>query len=78
MNATTQAIISRLPDKPLLSPGEIAAALGLKSSWSVIQDIASGKLAAAKIGNRYIISDAEARRYVATKSVNSTEGVLHK
>ncbi len=76
MNATTRFILARLPDKPLLSPGEIAAAFGLSTSQPVIQDIAAGKCGAVKIGNRYIVHIDEAKRYVISKEVIPTEGTL--
>ena len=78
MNATTQAIIRRLPDKPLISPQEIADAFALQTPHVVIQDIACGKLAAARMGNRYIIARDEAARYIATKTVIPTEGSIPK
>ena len=76
MNATTQAIIDRLPKKPLLSPQEISDAFALATTQVVLQDIACGRLAAAKMGARYIVSAAEARRYIASKEVIPTEGTL--
>lgn len=76
MNATTQAIIDRLPKKPLLTPQEIADAFALATTQVVLQDIACGRLAAAKMGARYIVSAAEARRYIASKEVIPTEGTL--
>ena len=76
MNATTQAIIDRLPKKPLLTPQEIAGAFALQTPHAILQDIACGRLAAAKMGARYIVSAAEARRYIASKAVIPTEGTL--
>lgn len=78
MNATTRAIINRLPDKPLISPQEIADAFAFATSQAVIQDIASGQCGAVKVGNRYIVSIDEAKRYVASKEVIPTEGSLPK
>lgn len=76
MNPTTQAIIDRLPKKPLLTPQEIADAFALATSQAVLQDIACGRLAAAKMGARYIVAAAEARRYIASKAVIPTEGTI--
>lgn len=78
MNATTRAIINRLPDKPLISPQEIADAFALQTPHAILQDIACGKLAAVKIGGRHIVSLEEAMRYIATKTVIPTEGSLPK
>lgn len=76
MNATTQAIIDRLPGKPLVSPQEIADAFALATSQSIVQDIVAGKCGAVKIGNRYIVHIDEAKRYVISKEVIPTEGTL--
>lgn len=65
MNATTQAIIDRLPSKPLLNPAEVAAVYGLKSTGPILADIKTGKLVANKIGGQYIISRTAAEAYVA-------------
>lgn len=78
MNATTRAIINRLPDKPLISPQEIADAFALQTPHAILQDIACGKLAAVKIGGRNIVAIEEAKRYVATKTVIPTEGSIQK
>ena len=64
MNATTEAIVARLPKKALLSPADIAAACGLATSDPIIADIKTGRLAAARIGGKYIVSREEAVRYV--------------
>ena len=64
MNATTLSIVKLLPQKPLLSPAEIAAAYGLASANPIIADIKVGKLAANMINGRYIISRDAARDYI--------------
>ena len=64
MNATTLTIIKLLPQKPLLSPAEIAAAYGLATTTSILADIKVGKLAANMINGRYIISRDAARDYI--------------
>ena len=76
MNPTVAAIVERLPKKPLLNPKEIADAFALQSTRPVLDDIALGDLAAAKVGNRYIIARAEAIRYVSSKAVAPTEGTI--
>ncbi len=71
-NPTISLIVSRLPNKPLIAPDDISAALGLKSTRTVLDAIADGKIAAAKVGTRYIVAREEAARYLATLS--ATEG----
>ena len=78
MNATTQAIIERLPTKPLLSPKEVADAYGLKSNDSILADIKVGRLAANRIGSQYIISRSAAEAYVAANEYQPEEGTLKK
>lgn len=78
MNPTVAAIAQRLPKKPLVSPKEIADAFALQSTRPVLDDIALGILAAAKVGNRYLVARAEAVRYVATKAVVPDEAPLPK
>ena len=76
MNATTQAIIERLPKKPLLSPGDIAAAYGLASTNTILADIKTGKLAANMIGGKYVISREAARDYIVTNEYQPDEGTI--
>lgn len=76
MNPTVAAIVERLPKKPLVSPKEIADAFALQSTRPVLDDIALGDLAAAKVGNRYIVGRGEAIRYVSSKAVLPTEGKI--
>lgn len=78
MNATTQAIIERLPTKPLLSPKEVADAYGLKTSDPVLADIRAGKIAANLIGGKYIIAREAAAAYIAANEVTPTEGTINK
>ncbi len=65
MNATTQAIIDRLPKKPVLIPGEIAAAFGMASANPILDAIRRGKIAASSVGGKFYISREEAARYIA-------------
>jgi len=76
MNATTQAIVAQLPRKPLLSPAEVAAAYGLKTSDPIIADIKTGRLAANKVGGKYIISRSAAEAYVAANEYRPDEGSI--
>ena len=65
-NPTVAAIVARLPKTPLVSPDDISAALGLKSTRTVLDAIAARKIAAVKVGTQYRIACAEARRWIAT------------
>ena len=76
MNATTEAIINLLPKKPLLSPADVAAAYGLKTSDMILADIKVGKLAANKVGGKYIISRSAAEAYIAANEFIPDEGTL--
>ena len=76
MNPTVAAIVERLPRKPLVSPQEIADAFGFATPKTVFDDISLGDLAAVKAGGRYIVSRAEAIRYVSSKAVVPTEGKI--
>lgn len=64
MNATTQAIIERLPKKPILVPGEISAAYGMASSNPILDAIRRGKIAASSVGGKFYIAREEAARYI--------------
>ena len=75
MNATTKSIISRLPSKPLLTPGNIAAAYSLASTAPIIADIKVGRLEANSINGRYIISRAAAEKYIAANEYTPDEGI---
>ena len=76
MNPTTQAIIARLPKKPLLSPADIAAAYGLATTNTIIADIKTGLLAANTVGGRYIVSHSAAEQYIATNEYRPDEGIV--
>lgn len=76
MNATTLSIIKQLPQKPLLSPADIAAAYGLASTNTILADIKTGKLAANVIGGKYIISRDAARDYIAANEYQPDEGTI--
>ena len=64
MNATTQAIIDRLPQKPILIPGELAAAFGMMSTNPILEAIKRGKVAASIVCGKFYIAREEAARYV--------------
>ena len=76
MNATTLSIIKMLPQRPLLSPADIAAAYGLATTQSILADIKTGKLGANMIGGKYVISRDAAREYIAANEFVPDEGTL--
>lgn len=78
MNATTRAIIDRLPKKPLLAPADISAAYGLASAGPIIADIKLGRLDANAINGRYIISREAAEAYVIANEYTPEEGEIRK
>ena len=73
MNATTQAIINRLCNKPVLSPGDISAAFGMPDSSMIIEAIKRGRLAAANVGRKFYISRDEAARYIESTAYKADE-----
>ena len=76
MNATTKAIIERLPHKPLLSPADVAAAYGLKTNDPILADIKTGKLQTNKICGKYIVSREAAEKYIEANEFEPDEGTL--
>ena len=76
MNATTRAIIDRLPKKPILIPADIAAAYSLATAVPIIADIKTGKVAANIINGRYLISRSEAERYIEANEFSPDEGTI--
>ncbi len=64
LNGTCRTIISRLPNKPLLSPREIADALGHATTQSICTAIECGELPAVTIGRRHIIDRDEAVQWI--------------
>ena len=73
MNATAQAIIDRLGNKPVLSPGDISAAYGMPDSSMIIEAIKRGRLAAANVGRKFYISRDEAARYIESTAYKPDE-----
>lgn len=65
-NPTVAAIVARLPDKPLLTARDIADALGFQSTGPVTDAVCDGSLSAVRIGGKYRIARAEARRWIST------------
>ncbi len=63
-NPTAEAIISRLPDRPLVNAREIADALDMTGISAVTCAVDEGKLHALKIGGQYRISREEAARWI--------------
>ena len=76
MNATTLSIIKLLPQKPLLSPADIAAAYGLATTAPILADIKTGKLAANVLNGKYIISRDAARDYIVANEYLPDEGTI--
>lgn len=65
-NATAEAIVARLPDKPLVNAREVADALDFTTSRAVTDAIDGGELRAVRLGNQYRISRREAARWIST------------
>ena len=63
-NPTAEAIISRLPDKPVVNAREIADALDMTGISAVTGAVDEGKLHAVKIGGQYRVARAEAARWI--------------
>ena len=73
MNATTQAIIDRLPKKLVLTPGAIASAYGMASSYAIIDAVKRGQIAASCVGGKFYISRDEAARYIESTAYKADE-----
>ena len=65
-NATAERLVARLPQKPVLSAQEVADALFLSRSDSVVAAIEDGSLSAVRVGRRYRIHRTEAARWIRT------------
>lgn len=63
-NLTAEAIVERLPRKPLLSARDVADAIGAASTKPVIEAIEAGRLSAARPAGRYIISRNAAEKWI--------------
>ena len=63
-NPTAEAIVSRLPDKPVVNAREIADALDMTGISAVTGAVDEGKLHAVKIGGQYRVARAEAARWI--------------
>ena len=73
MNATTQAIIDRLPMKPVVIPAEIAAVFGMSSTSPILEAIKRGKIEASCVGGKFYISRDEAARYIESTEYKADE-----
>ena len=73
MNATTQAIIDRLPKKPILAPADIAAVFGMVTAAAIIDAIKRGKIECACVGGKFYISRDEAARYIESTAYKPDE-----
>ena len=63
-NPTAEAIVSRLPDKPLLTARDIADALFMTTAKAVTDAVDDGGLSAVRVGNQYRIARDEAARWI--------------
>lgn len=72
-NSTVDLILSRLPAKPLLSPRDVADALGTSTTQPVMQAIQTGSISSVVISGRYIISRTEAERYIRASAYQPDE-----
>jgi hypothetical protein len=73
MNATTQALIDRLPQKPVLIPAEIAAVFGMADGGPIIAAIRRGKISASIVERKFYISRDEAARYIESTAYTADE-----
>ena len=73
MNATTQAIIDRLPKKPILIPADIASVFGMATSAAIIDAVKRGQIAASCVGGKFYISRDEAARYIESTAYKADE-----
>ena len=65
-NPTAEAIVRRLPDRPLLTARDVADALNLSDTRLVANAVDTGTIRAVKVGKRYRISRDEAARWIRT------------
>jgi excisionase family DNA binding protein len=68
-NATAEKIVARLPQKPVLNAAEVADALFLADSRSVVAAIDEGSLSAIRVGKQYRIHRREAERRLSAQHV---------
>ena len=73
MNATTQAIIDRLPQKPVLIPAEIAAVFGMSTTNPILDAVRRGQIAASSVGGKFYIARDEAARYIESTEYKADE-----
>ena len=68
-NPTAEAIVRRLPDKPLLTARDVADALFQTTTSFVVAAVDEGSLRAVKIGGQYRVARAEAARWIRSLGV---------
>ena len=73
MNATTQAIIERLPMKPVVIPAEIAAVFGMSTTNPILDAIRCGRIEASCVGGKFYIAREEAARYIESTAYTADE-----
>ena len=63
-NFSAEAIVARLPQKPILNARDVADALFLSNARPVIDAIDEGALAAIRVRRQYRIHRREAERWI--------------
>ena len=63
-NPTVEAVVARLPKRPLITPTDIAAALDLTSTHQIYEILQEGHIPAIKIGNKVLIVRSEVVKWV--------------
>ena len=76
MNATTQAILDRLPQRDILTPVDISIAYGMRSPNPILADIKVGRMSVHSVNGRFLVSRAEAVRYISSNEYVPDEGDL--
>ena len=78
MNATTKAIIARLPQHDILTPVDISIAYGMGSPNPILADIKVGRLSANAVNGRFLVHREEAIRYVTANEYVPDEADIEK
>lgn len=78
MNATTQAILDRLPQRDILTPVDIAIAYGMRSQNPILADIKLGRMSVHAVNGRFLVARAEAVRYITENEYVPDEAALTK
>ena len=67
-NPTAEAVVARLPKRPILSTRDIADAIGYATVRCVVEAVESGDMRAIRTSGkgRYLVSREEAARWIRT------------